>query len=276
MLKKISIFLMAILFLIIGFWSFYIEPYNIQIENLELKIKNLPSSFKDIKIVHLSDFHSKNFGKREKMVLEILKELSPDFIFITGDIVDWSTRNFELIEPFWKGLVQNYAGRVFGVYGNHEHRNIKLKKLENLLKESGIEILKNESKKIELNNNFIYLIGIDDPHEGYDDLSKALKGLDFESTKILLAHSPEIFRKIKNQKLKIDLVLTGHTHGGQINIPILVELFIPLRLKFDRKYKKGLFNEDSILMYVNRGVAPSGIPFRFNCPPEITLIKLSR
>ncbi len=271
-MKKILITLLVALFLITGVWSFYFEPYEIKIENVELEIKNLPSVFNGLKIIHLSDFHSKNFGKREKNVLEIVETLKPDFVFITGDVVDWTSRNFEAIQPFWEELGQNYPGRIFGVYGNHDHRNIKFRKLEKFLKESGIEFLKNESRKIELNNDFIYLIGVDDPHDGYDDLTKAMAGLDSGSIKILLAHSPEIVRKIKNQNLRIDLILVGHTHGGQINIPILVDLILPL--KYDKQYKKGFFKEDSISMHVSRGIGPSVLPLRFNSFPEITLIKL--
>jgi hypothetical protein len=88
----------------------------------------------------------------------------------------------------------------------------------------------------------------------------------------MLAHSPEIFRRIKSQN--IDLVLTGHTHGGQVNIPFITNFFLPV--KYGRKYKSGLFKEDSTYLYVNRGVGTTLLPFRFNAPPEITLIELNQ
>lgn len=276
-------FVVLIFFLIVIGWSFFIEPYIIKVERVSFEIKNLPSSFEKIKIVHLSDFHSRNFGKREQKLLKIVDELNPDFIFITGDIVDWTTRDFDSCQVFWKELSQNHEGRVFGVYGNHEHRNPRFSILKNALKESKIEILDNESRKINVNEDFVYLIGVDDPHLGFDDIEKAMKDVEDDAPKILLAHSPEIFRKVKemdvdphtkNSGVGIDLVLVGHTHGGQINIPWLVDFIIPL--KYDKKYKRGLFKENSTYLYVNRGIGLVILPLRFNSFPEITLIKLTR
>jgi len=256
--------------ILLGIWSFFVEPKIIKIEEVSIEIKNLPSSFKEIKIVHLSDFHSKNFGEREKKVLENLKQLNPDFIFITGDFVEWTTRDLNSCQYFWKELSKNYPKRIFGVLGNHEHRHPKFKIIKNLLAESGIEILDNKTKKIKKNEDFIYLIGVDDPHEGYDNIEKAMEGIKNENPKILLAHSPEIFRKVKDKN--IDLILVGHTHGGQINIPFIINFFLPL--KYDKKYKSGLFKENSTYLYVNRGIGTTVLPIRLNAPPEITLIEL--
>lgn len=282
---KIIMIGIVTLCLIIGIWGIYFEPYKIRVENVEIEIKNLPASFKDLKIVHLSDLHSYDFGKREKKVLELLDLLKPDFIFITGDLVSWDTRELEKIHPFWKELAtrpivieeNNKNIRTFAVYGNHEHRNPKFKKIGTLLKQSGIEILVNESKKLKWNNEYFYLIGLDDPHDGYADLDKALKDIDPNFFKILLAHSPEILQKVKEkiskEKNKVDLILTGHTHGGHINIPLLVDIILPLKGS-DKRYKNGLFKENSFFMYVNRGIGLSGIPIRLNSFPEIAIITL--
>jgi len=97
-----------------------------------------------------------------------------------------------------------------------------------------------------------------------------MKNLKKDVPKILLAHSPEIFRKVKNKK--IDLVLVGHTHGCQINIPFLCDFIVPL--KYDKQYKRGLFKENGVYMYVNKGIGETFLPVRFNSPPEITLIEL--
>jgi len=267
---KLKIVWGTLLFFLIlaGIWGFFIEPKMIKIEEISLRIKDLPPSFQNLKILHLSDFHSKNFGKKEEKTLEILNQLNPDFVFITGDIIDWTTRDFESCQRFWKELSKNYQGQIFGVYGNHDHRNRNFKILDNLFKESQIEILNNESRKITKNEDFIYLIGVDDPHLGYDNLEKAMEKVKNDAPKILLAHSPEIFRKVKN----IDLVLVGHTHGGQINIPVLVDFIIPL--KYDKKYKRGLFLENSTYLYVSRGIGETFLPIRINSFPEITLITL--
>ena len=253
-----------------GIWGVFIEPNRIKVEKLSLKIKDLPSSFENLKILHLSDFHSCDFGQKEKKILKILSQLSPDFIFITGDIVDWSTRDFESCRKFWKELSKNYQGRTFGVYGNHDHRNKNFRDLDAFLKESKIEILNNESRIIEKGEDFIYLIGVDDPHLGYDNIENAMKGIESNTSKILLAHSPEIFRKIKEKD--INLVLAGHTHGGQINIPFFSYFVLPL--KYDKKYKSGLFEENSTYLYVSRGIGETVLPIRINAFPEVTLITL--
>lgn len=277
------IFLFLIVLIIsIGLWAFFVEPNMIKVErvSIELEGKNLartktlarglPLSPENLKIVQLSDLHSKNFGRKEKKLLGVLKDIEPDFIFITGDIVDWTTKDLASCQKFWQKLSQNYQGRVFGVLGNHEHLNPRFKDLLPLFKESGIEILNNRAKKITIDGDSFYLIGVDDPHLGYDDIEKAMAGMEEKETlKILLAHSPEIFRKVKDKD--IDLVLTGHTHGGQVNIPVLVDFILPL--KYDKKYKRGLFKDGKTYLYVNQGIGTTVLPFRFNAFPEVTLIQ---
>lgn len=248
------------------------EPNIIKVEKISLEIKDLPAAFDNLKIVHLTDFHSKGFGLREKIVLKILNNLNPDFVFITGDIVDWTTSDFESCQKFWKELSKNYQGKIFAVYGNHEHRNPKFRAFKKFFEESRIEVLNNESRELLRDEDFIYLVGVDDPHLGYDDLDKAMENVEDDVPRLLLAHSPEIFRKVQNKNIDIDLILVGHTHGCQINIPILCDFILPL--KYDRQYKRGLFKENTTYMYVNRGVGETFLPIRFNSFPEITLINL--
>ncbi len=262
--------ILILLVLIVGYYSLIFEPNNIQIEEKSLAIENLPLSFEGVKIVHLSDFHSWWFGSREKRVLKIVEELKPDFIFITGDFVDPITkitdRELNSLKIFWQELGEKYKNRIFGVLGNHDTKIIK-----NYLIEKGIVILNNENKKLFLDQEFIYLIGVDDPATGRDNLAKAMKGVELELPKILLAHGPEILKERATKKL--DLILVGHTHGGQVALPFLGQLLQPLS-NYGKQYTKGLFKINSIFLYVNRGVGTSFFPIRFNCPPEVTLIKL--
>ncbi len=269
MFKKIFfIVLFSIIFLVS--WSVLIEPNIVVIEEPVLDVEDLPVEWEDATIVHLTDFHSRGFDGRERKVLKILDKLNPDFIFITGDIVDWSTKDLESCQEFWKEICKNREGKVFGVLGNHDHRNVKFHKLPKVLEESGIEILYNESIIIEHNQKPIYLIGVDDPHLGYDDLEKAMEQVDGNFFKILLAHSPEIFRKVKDKN--IDVVLVGHTHGCQMNIPFLRNYFLPLN--YDKQYKRGIFKQDNTYMYVNRGIGTTALPIRLNALPEVALIRL--
>jgi predicted MPP superfamily phosphohydrolase len=328
---KISIKIFLGLFILIGCWIFFAEPNFIKVEKIFLEMENLPTSFNGIKIVQLSDFHSKKFGVKEKKVLKILNNLNSDFIFITGDIIDWKTKNFEEIQKFWLELSKQFEGKIFAVYGNHDHWNRDFKIFDNLFRESKIKVLNNQLEKIKKGEDFIYLVGISEPCPNFNDsnyndfrktcydklqkvyhdnLQIAFKEVypsrkdetfiqerslkketnlylfpsqktrfsdgieDKKNPKILLAHSPEIFREVRKFFTKIDLTLVGHTHGGQVDIPFLVNFFLPV--KYDKKHKKGIFKEDSKYLYVNRGVGESGLPIRFNSFPEVTLIELKK
>jgi len=263
-----------ILTFLIGYYAIIFEPNNIKIEKYNLIIENLPSSFNNLKIAHLSDFHSLRFGPREKKVLEMLEELKPEFVFITGDFVDpigkiITDRELISIKNFWQKLGEKYKDKIFAVLGNHDTKIIK-----NYLEESGIVVLNNENKNLFLDKNeeFIYLIGVADPVFKKANLVKAMEDIEEKLPKILLAHGPEIMAQVNNKK--IDLILVGHTHGGQVNIPILGKLLQPLS-QYGRQYTKGLFKIDSTYLYVNRGIGTSFFPIRFASSPEITLIVLN-
>ena len=265
------IFLPGVLFL--GYYSLVFEPNNIKIEKQVITIENLPRSFEGVKFVHLTDFHSYWFGSREKRVLEILEQLKPDFVFITGDFVDPITkaitdRKLNSVKFFWQSLGEKYENRIFGVLGNHDTEIVK-----NYLIESGITILDNENQKVFHQGDYIYLIGVNDPWTGRDDLKKAMEKINEEKPKILLAHAGEIIDAAVEKN--IDLVLVGHTHGGQVNIPFLGRIIQPLS-EYGLKYTSGLFKVANTYLYVNRGIGTSLFPIRFNSPPEITLIELQK
>lgn len=262
--------LITISFLFLIFvWARFVEPNIVKLEMVSLVIDNFPVN--DLRILHLTDFHSRNFGEKERKVLQILEETDPDFIFITGDIVDWQTKDLDSCSKFWRELGDKRESKIFAVYGNHEHRNPRFKKIVKLLAENDIKVLVNESIEIDFSDDSLYLIGLDDPHLGFDDAEKAMEDVPQNGPKIMLAHSPEIFRKIKQKD--IGLVLVGHTHGCQINLPIICDWILPL--KYDRQYKQGLFEEQGTYMYVNRGIGETFLPFRFNCFPEATLITIN-
>lgn len=263
--------------IILGWYITLFEPNNIQIEKINIEMANLPESFNDAKIVHLTDFHSHGFNKREKMVLEMVDQLKPDFVFITGDFIDRTTQDINSVQKFWQELGNQYQGRIFGVLGNHEYQNKNTDSisLEESLEKSKIVILDNENQKIFQGDEYIYLIGVDDPDTGNDNLKKAVVAIEKDIPKILLAHSPDIvndFGSLKEEK--IDLILAGHTHGGQIKIPFIRPFWTPTKNR--GKYASGLFGIEDTYLYVNRGIGLSTLPIRFNCPPEITLIELRK
>jgi len=266
----------ALAFLILTLLLIYrfciLNPSNIQISKKEIYFSNLPEFLEGMKILHLSDLHSWWFGKREKKVLKFAESLNPDFIFITGDFVDFQTflfdKDLNTLKNFWKELSRKFPQRVFGVLGNHDDLFV-LKALE----ESKIEILLNTSKEIPFKGGHFYLIGVDDPWSGKDNLPGAMSQVGKEdSFKVLLSHSPDIIQEAAKEK--INLVLSGHLHGGQITFPFFGPLWVPSR--YGSKYLKGLFKKNSTYLYVSSGVGTSILPFRINSLPEISLIILKR
>ena len=274
-MNKIILIIFFIIILVFGYYAVIFEPNNIKIEKQVITIKNLPQVVDGVKIIQLSDFHSYWFGPREKRILEIVEGLEPDFVFLTGDFIDPITetitdRDLSSVKIFWQELGKRHQGQIFAVLGNHDN-----KKVGEYLEKKGIPVLDNENKKIFFGPDYFYLIGVDDPASGRSDLTKAMKGIKSDAPKILLVHGPEIMADFPERK-GIDLILAGHTHAGQINIPFLNWLIWPLLPLSDygRLYLSGLFKIENTYLYVNRGIGTSMIPVRINCPPEITLIYL--
>lgn len=259
----ISVFALAL-------YSFIFEPNNIQVEEISISIENLPESFDRVKIVHLTDFHSLGFNSREKKVISIVNSIEPDFIFITGDFIDTKTKDLVSCAEFWRNLSSEYKGRIFAVLGNHD-----IDSLEALLEQNNINVFNNESAKIFMDSEYVHLVGVNDPDTRRHNLDKAMAGArgDANVPKILLAHSPDILKDLRVGEYP-DLILAGHTHGGQVKIPFIRPFWVPT--DFRGKFASGLFEINSAFMYVNRGVGMTSLPVRFNCAPEIAVIELKK
>lgn len=264
-MNPIMIFLPSLL-IIGGVWAFFLEPNLICEEVIEVGLQKVSDQARALKIVQISDLHYQQTGLRERKLIRKLERIGPDYIFITGDLVDWTTKDLDGARSFFEKISKISPKKVFSVQGNHEHRHPKSLEVKKVIKQVGITILRNESVRLEED---IYLLGVDDPHWDFDDLNQAFRGVDLDAPKILLSHSPEVFRKVNDSNI---LVLTGHTHGGQINIPFLVNFFIPL--KYDRQYRAGLYGQKNKWLYVNRGISTAVVPARINAFPEITVIRV--
>ncbi len=241
-----------------------VEPGFIVVKGeVNVSLKNIPEELSGFCIAHISDLH---FGSSNNIVygnvVSIVKSIKPSVIAITGDIVSKSEAEEESLK--FIGKISKIAP-VFIVWGNWDHWSLgsALKKFKGEVESLGeVRVLINEN--VELEKGF-YLVGVDDPYIGYDDLGKALNGTF--GIRILLAHSPQIIDKAKGNT---DFVLSGHTHGGQVVLPFVGPIFVPLPRKF-RNYVSGLYKVGNTTMYVSRGVGTSILPVRFNCPPEIAV-----
>jgi len=263
-MKKFLKLLLLIASLIL-LYSFLIEPNFVATTYIDLNFSSLPKSFKGFRIVQLTDLH---FGSTSfliyPIVLEKVKELKPNIIVITGDLVS-SKSAVNQAASF-----VNYLSKIaptYIVFGNWDH----WENLENYsFLFSNTTLLINSNTFLHRNNESICLVGVDDPYTGFDDLQKALpKNCSF---KILLAHSPQIIGKARG---KVNLILAGHTHGGQVRFPFIGALFVPLPEEY-KKYTYGLFFENSTYMFVSRGIGTRLLPIRFLCSPEIVVVQLNK
>jgi len=267
---KVLLLLLIILF---AFYSLIVEPsFAIIVVAVKVKLKNLPEDFNGYRIVHLSDTHFGEFHLklRDDLVLSKVKEIKPDLIVFTGDIVS-SKRSVEEAIDFIKKLAS--IAKVIIVLGNWDYSSgaseILLHKLCSL---ENVTVLVNNYAVVSRGKSSLYVVGVDDPYTRRSNLSKALENIPQNSTKILLAHSPQIIGEATG---KVDLVLAGHTHGGQVVVPFVGPLFVPLPARY-KKYVHGLFLVNGTYMYVNRGLGTSILPIRFFAPPEIAVIVLKK
>ena len=183
--------------------------FSIAVRKYTIRISNLPQEYEGFTILHLSDLHSKWFGDEQKYLLKTINQEQFDLVAITGDLVNKTDPKLEPGLELIKGLKDK---PVFFVPGNHEWWSGY--KMREPLLSLGVHILENHSFKLKKGHKHLWLTGVDDPYSGRDDLEKSLTNIDDDGPIILLAHAPEIFPK--GVKSKIDLILVGHTHGGQI------------------------------------------------------------
>jgi len=255
-------------------YAWLVEPNWIEVTQHEARFKTLPEEFNGLVVAHLSDLHIRRYGVRERRVLTLLAEAKPGVVVVTGDFT-LKGSDPAAIQRFLRDLRDLHPPLgIWAVLGNHDHWYPPAGNdaaVRQLFKDAGVALLVNQWGRLGKGLDTLSLIGLDDPFSGYADLAAALKGTQRTPFAILLTHSPQIF--IKADLMKFDLVLAGHTHGGQIRLPGIGALWLPTG---SEDYESGWFYGQSAQMYVTRGVGTSILPFRLFCRPEIALITLKR
>lgn len=275
--KRIIIFL--ILLSTIGF-VFY-QNNMIESTYIEYSSDRVPEAFSGYQIVHISDLHNKNFGKDQGKLLKKIKEETPDIIVITGDLIDRRKYNLEVAISFVKGAVD--IAPVYYVSGNHEAWSGQYKEIKNRLVSLDVKVLDDEKARINKKNEFIDLIGLKDPYfhsssylEGNDTLAMEnhLSNLsDEDNFQVLLSHRPELIDLYSNEK--IDLIFSGHAHGGQFRLPFIGGIVAPDQ-GFFPKYTSGLYIKNQTTLVVSSGLGNSIIPIRIFNRPEIIILKIRK
>lgn len=243
------------------------EPYLLTIEHHPIYLDRLPRSFDGFRIVHLSDFHHSPFTSREQIerAVETANRLQPDIIALTGDYISHD-REFAAPCAEFLGRLQARHG-VFAVLGNHDHWT-DAALITDLFRAEGITVLVNQGMRFEWRGEAIWLAGVDDTMVGLEDLPLALAGSRETEMKLLLAHNPIILRRAARSG--IDLVLSGHTHGGQVTL----RSERGASGKPRRRLLRGLGRQGRTQIYVTRGLGTVVLPIRFGCPPEVSLLEL--
>ena len=239
----------------------------------------LPEIFDGYRIAHVSDLHNAEMGEDNEKLLTMLREADPDMIAITGDLIDSRNTNVEIALQFAQEAMK--IAPCYYVSGNHEARVNEYEELKTGLKSAGVIILEDTQTEISIEGQTITLIGVNDPSFQTDYLfgdsetvmNSKLTELytDGEAFTILLSHRPELFDTYADHD--VDLVLSGHAHGGQFRLPFIGGLVAPNQGLFP-EYDAGIYTEGNTSMLVSRGVGNSILPFRINNRPEVILIEL--
>jgi len=256
--------------------------YRTIVERVTISLPRLPAEFDGTTVAVVSDIHAgpgRARTARARRTVEIVKSLTPDIIVLPGDTVH-AVRDVDACLSALSELTAPYG--IWASLGNHEHGFVWFSKYIGTAPELsvdewrqvyggvGIGLLVNEARSIERNGARIWLLGVDDAYSGRDDLAATLDAVETDAFRLAITHSPDLLDDPRIGEL--DLVLAGHTHGGQVRIPGLGPLWAPCRRPRDRS--GGLIRANGTLMYVTRG-AGEGTPLRLFCPREVTLITLT-
>ena len=245
------------------------EPFMLTVERRAIGLRRLPRELDGLRIVHLSDIHHSPFTGSEQIerAIETANSLEPDIIALTGDYVSH--------DPGYAAPCAELLGRlrarhgVYAVLGNHDHWT-DASLITDLFRAEGIKMLVNEGMRFELGGAAFWLAGVDDTMVGLEDLPLALAGSQADEMKLLLAHNPIILRRAA--RAGVDLVLSGHTHGGQVNWRS--ERSASGRPR--RRILRGLGRRGHTQIYVTRGLGTVVLPIRYGCPPEVSLLELRK
>ena len=263
-------------------YGFLVEPRRLRVEQLHIELKGLPPALDGLRLVHLTDFHIGRSRFRDRMALRataIANSLEPDLIVLTGDLVTRHDCAPRLL-PILATLRAKYG--VSAALGNHDYswtwllrllgvhrRAFSVEKWRELLAQVGVRLLENESQEVRLDGASLWLAGCGDPYSHRDDLTATLAQVPEGAPCVLLCHSPDVADHEGIQR--VGLALCGHTHGGQVRLPLVGLIWAPCRDY--RRRAIGLTRLGDTWLYASRGVC-AGNYFRLGCPPEVTLITL--
>ncbi|NYB72977.1 metallophosphoesterase [Sedimentibacter hydroxybenzoicus DSM 7310] len=278
-MKNNCLFIIIFIFAMIVFFIW--QNSSVVVSKYEYKNSKLSINFNGFKILHISDLHNKNF---HESLYKKIKDINPDIIIITGDLIDRRRTRVDIAVDFVSQIVN--VAPVYYVSGNHEQLSTSYDDLKEELVKLDVHILDNEYMVLNHNGERIGIMGLADPALMYTEgnnnndrnriyAENNLKRLYENSVtefNILLSHRPELFEVYKN--INIDLVFSGHAHGGQIRIPFIGGILSPNQ-GFFPKYSEGMITEDNTTLVVSRGLGNSIFPLRIFNRPELIVVEFN-
>jgi predicted MPP superfamily phosphohydrolase len=263
----------------IGIYAGTHARHEIDVVRRTILIRNLPDSFRGFRLVQISDLHLEEWTEPWflQRVVEQVNGLAPDLVALTGDFISDGPKSLSVAYRAMPVCAEVLSGLNcplrYAILGNHD-ASVSSGMVIQALAAVRIPTLVNHFTAIERGDDRIWLSGVDDISMSVPDLMAAVPAYP-DAPVILLAHEPDYADTVRLHPRfpLIDLMLSGHSHGGQVRLPFVGPLALP---PLGRKYIEGWFRFDTMQLYVNRGIGTVSLPFRLNCPPEITEITLQR
>lgn len=277
-MRKTKLLILSIIVAVFFIIELYIDSELLEVTNIKVCSSKLPTSFNGYRILHLSDLHSKSFGKNNERLIQKINEISPDIVVLTGDMVSGNEVDYTVFFNFIKVVAENY--KVYYIEGNHEqslptrYENI----IRDFLVKNNVIVLDNNFITLENNGEFINLYGLCYNFKFFSkndlkvsDITNLLGECDKSKYNIMLTHSPKFFEKYASWGA--DIVFSGHIHGGMVRLPFIGGIFSPDTLFFP-KYDAGLYELNDSKLVVSRGLGRGATGFRLFNRPEINLITI--
>lgn len=263
----------------LALYSSEFARHEISILTHTLPVDNLPDTFHNFRIAQISDIHFDEYTEPSflRRVIAQVNSLSADLVLLTGDYISFTPLPIDFVLGAMHRCAEVLRGiacrQRFAIMGNHDSF-LGAPTVQQILAAVGIPLLVNEHVPIERDGKRLWLCGMHDPVTHLPELDRAIPAKP-DGPVLLMCHAPDYADDVVAHPRGhlVDLMLSGHSHGGQVRLPIIGPVILPFG---GRKYVQGLFRLGRMQLYVNRGIGAVGLPIRLNCPPEITLFTLQK
>lgn len=247
------------------------ERFDLRLTRWTVPLRRLPAALHGLRVAHFSDVHVHPVIPQEYVLraLRAVAALRADLVVFTGDLLSAPARHLSAYRQALRDIHAPFG--KYAVPGNHDYKGRRNEQLNRFLQQTDWQVLRNESRPLP-GGSGAWLIGLDDPVTGRDDFDRAMDPVPLDAFRLMLVHTPDVVQAAA--QCGTDLLLAGHTHGGQVVLPFLGPPLVPS--EYGAEYAWGLYDHGTMRMEVTRGVGLTPPRVRFDCPPEIALLTLVR